>query len=174
MDPPFQDEGRASDLVRGKASQKLSCLAGEPAADFSCQDDQACPPMVTCELRIASLFPNSCRSNAAPLTVAHRGRAVPFRERGLTKVVSMANCAPPKSESPSTTTSSLRESRLLMAWRSKSRTNTFVRTRPPASRQIRAEENPFCPGPGCRGDGRTGMNVKSRGGASEGATRAGF
>ena len=60
MDPPFQDEGRAPDLVRGKASQKLSCLAGEPAADFSCQDDQTCPPMVTCELRIAFLFPNSC------------------------------------------------------------------------------------------------------------------
>ena len=28
--PPFQDERRVPDPVRGKASQKLSCLAGEP------------------------------------------------------------------------------------------------------------------------------------------------
>ena len=60
VDPPFQDEKRAPDPVRGKASQKLSCLAGEPATEFSCQDDQACPPTVTCELRIATLFPCSC------------------------------------------------------------------------------------------------------------------
>ena len=60
VDPPFQNEGCAPDPVRGKASQKLSCLAGEPAADFSCQNDQTSPPMVTCELRMSSLFPCSC------------------------------------------------------------------------------------------------------------------
>ena len=43
VDPPFQDERRPPDPVRGKASQKLSCLAGEPAVDFSCQDDQVMP-----------------------------------------------------------------------------------------------------------------------------------
>ena len=52
-------------------------------------------------------------------------------------MVSMANCAPPKRGSPSTTTSSLRAS-ATGTCKSNSLTSMFVVTRPPASLQTRA------------------------------------
>ena len=77
---------------RAAPFQKLSCLVGELAADFSCQDDQGCPPWSPASSGWRLSFCVLARSTA-PLTVALRGRAVPFRETGLTKVVSMANYA---------------------------------------------------------------------------------
>ena len=79
---PFKMRGVLLTLSEGKASQKLSCLAGEPAADFSCQDDQACPPMVTCEVRMASLFPCSflLQRSAAPSGTSWACSPVPERD----------------------------------------------------------------------------------------------
>ena len=74
-------------------------------------------------------------------------------------------------------------------WRSKSRTNTFVRTQPTrlsANALLRFREEPhFCPrsqrlhkltggGQGCQGDGHTGKNEQSGRGASANVGRAGF
>ena len=73
----------------------------------------------------------------------------PSRCTADTKVVSTANCAPPKSGKQSTTTSSLRLSWALGTPRSMSRTRRLVATRPPASLHTLAaalsKENPLLP-----------------------------
>ena len=77
---------------------------------------------------------------ATPSTSAAPLLAVPSPRRVLTMVASIASCAPPNNGNPSTATSSLRASTCPGPGPSKSRslTKTFVVTRPPTSRQMRA------------------------------------
>ena len=74
----------------------------------------------------AAVTGNSPR-DAAPLL------AVPSLLRGQTRVVSIADYAPPKRDNPSAKTSRRRASLTLNQVTSKSQTVTFVETRPPAS-----------------------------------------
>ena len=79
-----------------------------------------------------------CRAacKATPSAMVRRGS--PSAWRVLTMVVSTASCTPPKRGSPPATTSSLRPSPAIGSATSRSRSRTFVATRPPASRQVRA------------------------------------
>ena len=74
----------------------------------------------------AAVTGNSPR-DAAPLL------AVPSLPRGQSRVVSIANYAPPKRDNPSAKTSRRHASLTLNQVTSKSQTVTFVETRPPAS-----------------------------------------
>ena len=77
-------------------------------------------------------------TNAAPSLSAVPGRADPSQCKVETRVVSIANCAPPNNGNPSATISSRRASAGFGAARSISRIITFVVTRGPPSRQILA------------------------------------
>ena len=70
----------------------------------------------------ASLSVFGLVSNDAPFSVAHLGFATPSRVKGQ-EVVSIASCAPRNKGKPSTTTSSLLSSRLLITSNSRSRTD---------------------------------------------------
>ena len=99
---------------------------------------RALPPLPASSGHMVSLSRWACL-RAIPFTTCALGRGTPSRRMGLTSVVSTANWAPLNSGRPSTTTSTrLLSSTPPTPW-SKSRRKTFVRTRPPASRQMRAD-----------------------------------
>ena len=79
-------------------------------------------------------------SRAAPFRVAHCLRGAPSALTGLTKVVSIANCAPWKRGKPSATTSRRRSSNWPPGKRSRSWTLMLVDTLAPASLQMRAAQ----------------------------------
>ena len=94
------------------------------------QDGRA-PDLVIGKSQKLSCLRVLARSNAVPLTVAHRGRAVPFRERGLTKwcpqPTALHNSEPSRVEVVDGVEVQISDQH-----------NTFVGTRPLNSRQIRA------------------------------------
>ena len=153
--------------------QEMRCLGRPTSANLAGKDDQPNTSPCTRKFRVCPFLASVCGPDGNSLTV-------PSRRKAETRVVSMANWAPPNSDSPSATTSRRRPSRWLNGPRSKSSTNTFMDTRAPPSRQIPAMAlstgNPRGPntpataqtggGQGSRVDGHTGSYGKTRGGAS--------
>ena len=124
-------KGSISGLGSGEAAQERGCFCGPSAADFRAEG----------------------ALEALPLIEAVPARAVPSLRTRETMVVSMANCVPFHNGKPSATTSNLRPSSWLNAWRSMSRLSTHT-----------TPQNPCCPA--CctvvakkrRRDGHTGKN----------------
>ena len=112
-------------------AQKPSSLLGPTAPNFHSNNDELRTPLRTHQLGVLC-------ANATPSVVAAPCLGTPSRCNAQTKVVSIATWAPPRTGSPSTTTSNRRLSWALGAGTSMSRTIKFVRTLPPASLEIRA------------------------------------
>ena len=132
---PTSEDGslRLSPRIRQRGDE----LSSLHASNLGGQHNQASPTSFTTEFRVGPLL-----AEAKPLrTQRHRCWLPCFSQThrastGETRVVSMANCAPRQSVSPSATTSSLRASSALKWPRSMSRTNMLVVTRAPASGHI--------------------------------------
>ena len=121
----LQDKWHLPGSGLGESTRKLGSLGGPPATHLSTKDNEACPPALTCKLRVRTFLPSSSLLQSCTI---HGRCSVPSRRTGDTIAVSMASCAPCHSVRPSATTSSLRPSNLLCCARSRSRTNTLADT----------------------------------------------
>ena len=95
-------------LVRAMRN-KLLRLLRPPTPDFDAQHDHACSAVVPHQLRVLALrsFRRRASHNGTPSIRSALRLAVPSERMALTRVASIANCAPPKRSRPSTTSSSL-------------------------------------------------------------------
>ena len=127
----LQDEWHLPGSGLGKSTQKLNHL---PPTSAPRTTRRALSPSPA-DLQARTFLPSSSLLQSCTIHGRCSGsRCAIAAHRGDTIVVSMASCAPCHCVKPSAT-SSLRPSNLLCCARPRSRTNTLVDTRTPASRQ---------------------------------------
>ena len=135
--------GESLTLAEARAFQELK--QSSQKRNLSRQDDKTDPhaPQRNFGQRLSFLVSGTLHGSSA-----HGGTNVDGPSHFEDRAVSMAHCAPLKSDKPSTTTSTLIK---VVDGVEISDRGRFVRTQPPASRQIHAaaffERNPLSPSP---------------------------
>ena len=145
----LQDKWHLPGSGLGESTQKLGSLGGPPATHLSTKVNEACPPALTCKLRVRTFLPSSSllqsrtihgRCSGSRCAIAAHGRhhcCVYGQLRALPQCEAVGDHLKPAPIKP------------VVLPRSRSRTNTSADTRVPASRHTWAaahsSKNPLLP-----------------------------